>query len=279
MSGAALLAALAVLAAAGAIRELAADHGERLRERLGRGLRRLQANGERPGRAAAALDLEGRIRRAGLDGSLGQRTVLAAKAAGAATGAALWALTSSSFPPRASLLLLAAWACGGFLAPDLVLERIARERDRALRVALADALDLIALEAGSGIAITRALGTVASRSVGPLAEEVGRALAAIEAGAPTAAVLADLGAKAGSGELALAGRALARSHRLGSPVGEELRAQAAALRREQTRAVREAAERAAPKIQLVVALGLVPAALLIIAAALLAHADSLLVGL
>jgi tight adherence protein C len=51
-----------------------------------------------------------------------------------------------------------------------------------------------------------------------------------------------------------------------------------ALRRDQRRLVEERAARAAPKIQLVVALVLVPSVLLMIAAALIANGDRLLTG-
>ena len=61
-------------------------------------------------------------------------------------------------------------------------------------------------------------------------------------------------------------------------LADQLRRQAASLRRDQRRAVEERAARAAPKIQLVVALILVPSVLLMIAAALIANADVLLSG-
>ena len=64
-----------------------------------------------------------------------------------------------------------------------------------------------------------------------------------------------------------------RSRRYGSPLADQLRRQASALRRDQRRTVEERAARAAPKIQLVVALVLVPSVLLMIAAALIANAD------
>ena len=69
-----------------------------------------------------------------------------------------------------------------------------------------------------------------------------------------------------------------RSRRFGSPLADQLRRQSTALRREQRRAVEERAARAAPKIQLVVALVLVPSVLLMIAAGLIANADVLLSG-
>src|SRR4029079_7759932 len=59
---------------------------------------------------------------------------------------------------------------------------------------------------------------------------------------------------------------------------EPLRLQAAALRRDARRRLEERAARAAPKIQLVVALVLVPSVLLTIAAGLIANAGTLLQG-
>jgi tight adherence protein C len=72
--------------------------------------------------------------------------------------------------------------------------------------------------------------------------------------------------------------AIERSRRYGSPLAEQLRRQSSALRRDQRRLVEEHAARAAPKIQLVIALVLVPSVLLMIAAALIANADVLLSG-
>ena len=72
--------------------------------------------------------------------------------------------------------------------------------------------------------------------------------------------------------------ALERSSRYGSPLADQLREQATALRLDQRRRIEEDAARAAPKIQLVVALVLVPSVLLMIAAALIANSDVLLGG-
>jgi tight adherence protein C len=64
--------------------------------------------------------------------------------------------------------------------------------------------------------------------------------------------------------------ALERSRRHGAPLGETLAAQAREARFALARRVREEAARAGPKIQLVVALLLVPSVLLLVAAALAA---------
>jgi tight adherence protein C len=63
---------------------------------------------------------------------------------------------------------------------------------------------------------------------------------------------------------------LRRAERHGSPLADALAAQARDARAERARAIRERAARAGPKIQLVVALLLVPSVLLLVAAALVA---------
>ena len=63
--------------------------------------------------------------------------------------------------------------------------------------------------------------------------------------------------------------ALDRARRHGAPLGDTLAAQARSARFALARRIREDAARAGPKIQLVVALLLVPSVLLLVAAALL----------
>ena len=62
--------------------------------------------------------------------------------------------------------------------------------------------------------------------------------------------------------------AIARSERHGAPLAPALQSLATEARAEQSRRLRDRAARAAPKIQLVVALVLVPAVMLLVAAVL-----------
>ena len=103
-------------------------------------------------------------------------------------------------------------------------------------------------------------------------------VADLECGHPLADALTTLRERVPGSEIATLCASIERSRRLGSPLADQLRRQAASLRRDQRRAVEEHAARAAPKIQLVVALVLVPSVLLMIAAALIANADILLGG-
>lgn len=271
MSATGALAALAVLLAFAAAHELRAVGGDG-RLRLPFGLR---------GRSAAAalrLGLPTRLRRAGLEGQLSLPAVLIAKLAAAVAGGLVAILAVPAAPGRTAPLVVLALPVAGFLLPDALLERRARQRRRRLLAALPDALDLLAVSASSGRGAMAGLEQVASSGSGPLAQELRVAVAELSCGVPPALALHSLRARVPGGELATLVAAIERSRRFGSPLAEQLRRQAGALRRDGRRAVEERAARAAPKIQLVVALVLVPSVLLMIAAALIANAGTLLAG-
>jgi tight adherence protein C len=206
------------------------------------------------------------------------RTLLAAKCAGIGAGGAIGLLAAPAAPGRLSLLVALALPAAGFLAPDALLERRARHRGMALRGSLPDALDLLATAAAAGRSPLSGLSEIATGE-GPLARELSVLVAETSCGASQSEALESLRERVPAAELAAMCGVIERSRRYGSPLADQLHAQAAALRREERRRVEELAARAAPQIQLVVALVLVPSALLTIVAALIAHADSLLGGL
>ena len=266
-----LLAAVAAVLLAAAVRELAA----------GRDLPGLPVGGVLDRRAASAalrLGLPTRIRRAGLERRLPLAAVLLTKACGALMGALLALATAPAAPGRISLLIAFGFPAAGFLVPDALLERRARLRARRLRGALPDACDLLAVDATTGRGTAAGFAEIAAAGEGPLADELRVAVAELSCGRPLAATLRSLRTRVPGSEVAALCAAIERSRRYGSPLAEQLRRQSSALRRDQRRLVEEHAARAAPKIQLVIALVLVPSVLLMIAAALIANADVLLSG-
>jgi tight adherence protein C len=151
-------------------------------------------------------------------------------------------------------------------------------RRRRLVAALPDALDLLAVGSISGRSTSAGLAELARGGAGPLADELRVTTAETACGEPLSEALRSLRERVPGSEVAALCAAIERSRVLGSPLADQLRRQATALRRAQRRAVEERAARAAPKIQLVVALVLVPSVLLMITAALIANADALLAG-
>ncbi len=271
MSGAGLLAAVAVLLGAAGAREM-------LRGRLASLDRLPYGLDSRSAGAALRLGLPERLRRAGMEGRLPLPAVLVGKVLGALIGATVGMAASPAAPGRTGLLVLIAFPIAGFFVPDALLERRARQRRWQLVAALPDALDLLAVSAGSGRGPAAGIEQLARAGEGPLAEELRLTVAELSCGVPLSSALRSLRARVPGSELATLIAAIERSRKFGSPLADQLRRQATALRRDSRRAVEERAARAAPKIQLVVALVLVPSVLLMIAAGLIANAGTLLAG-
>jgi tight adherence protein C len=273
----ATVAAVAVLLAFAAAWELLADREEELRAAIRRLARRLIGDRVRSvADAALALGLAERLERAGMADRFGPGAVLAAKLAGVLSGLGCAALAVSALPGRLGVLATPLLAVAGFLAPDALLERAARLRRAQLVGALPDALDILAVGVAAGRSPAKVMRDLAADRGGPLSGELAVTVAALDCGSDQATALADLRRRVGGPELGALAASLERSRRLGSPLAEQLQAQAGALRVQARRRAEETAARAAPKIQLVVALVLVPSVLLMILAAIVAHSDELL---
>jgi tight adherence protein C len=260
---AALSAALATLAAA----ELAATRRRRPRGRaISLLLRALHARARARGRPGAA-GLQERLDAGGV-------RVAAADFAVARAGAALAGLLAIAplawaAPGRTGIALLLAGPAAGHLAPAAWLARRTRGRAAAVERELADVLDLLRVAVAAGLSPLRAMGEVGGRHTGVLAAELRRAAARRSLGVPAERVLDELARRTpGEGVPALTA-ALRRAERHGAPLTGALAAQAREARSRAAARTIEAAARAAPRIQLVVALLLVPSVLALVAAALL----------
>lgn len=220
--------------------------------------------------ATGALpELERRLAEAGRPGGLRAADLLAAKAAGAALGAAAGVAAGAVLPGRLALLAAVAGPCGGFLAPEVWLARRRGERQAAARRDLPGLLDLLRVAVDAGLSLPEALGEVARRSRAPLARLWGGVAGQVAVGVPLADALERHRAELPIPEVEAFTRALVRARRHGAPLSETLAAQARDARMARRRAIQEEAARAGPKMQLVVALMLVPSVMLIVAAALL----------
>ena len=266
MTRAWVLAALAGALAASGLVELA---GARRRGRRWECTARLvRALGRRAGPAwrDAPRGLSARVDAAGLGADTAD--VMAVKL-GAAPVAAFAALALMPLAPgRLGFALLSVAPAAGFLAPDLWLRARARARARVIEAEQADVLDLLRVAVGAGLGPWRALREVGRRHPGVLAGELGAAARRVALGVPAEDALARLERRCPAAGTRALTAVLRRADRLGAPPGRALAALAEEARGRQARRAAEHAARAAPKIQLVVALLLVPSVLALVAAAL-----------
>jgi tight adherence protein C len=261
------IAALAgALLAAGLVELGASSRHATRRPRRPRALAAVMAVlGRRLGRRAPA-SLAARIDAAGVWVGVGE--VMAVKAA-CVPAAALAALSVASLAPgRLGTALAVLAPAAGFMAPDAWLRARSRARARRMEAEEADVLELLRVAVGAGLSPWRALAEVGRRHPGLLAGELAGAARRVALGVPAEQALTRLERRCPTGGMPSLAAVLRRADRLGASPGRALAALAAEARAREARRAAERAAKAAPKIQLVVALLLVPSVLLLVAAAL-----------
>jgi tight adherence protein C len=214
--------------------------------------------------------LVARIAAAGHPGGFGVRELKAAKLAAALAGAMTGVMLGALAPGRLGLATAAAGPVAGFFAPDRWLTKLARQRAAAAQRELPALLDLLRVTVDAGLPLPAAIAEVGRRASGPLAAEWRRAGRETSLGIPLHDSLAGTATRLPLPEVAALTAALARAARHGAPLSATLAAQAEGARLARRRRIQEEAAKAGPKIQLVVALLLVPSVLLLVAAALTA---------
>ena len=258
-----LLATLASLAAAAGLTDLLALRRPRRRREPLRAVAKLGAKlGVNP-----AGGLAQRVAAAGIDRPTSEIVALQAGLALLATLVA--APLAALAPGRLGLALLLAAPAAGYLAPEYALRARARARGKAMEAELPDVLDLMRVAIAAGLAPRRALKEVGKRHPGTLAKELQRTADRTTMGESAERALTQLEARAPATGIPQFVAALKRAERHGAPLGGALAAQAAEARSLRAAHRSEQAAKAAPKIQLVVTLLLVPAVLLLVAAALI----------
>jgi tight adherence protein C len=236
--------------------------------RMARGVAVLARLGRRLGVPAPPGDLGSRLAAAGLGATVRSADAMAIKAGAGAAVALAAAPVLAALPLRLTVVALPAAAAAGFLAPDLWLVRRARRRAARAGLELADVLDLLRVAIAAGLPVSRGLTEVGRRRGGLVATELATVAERLALGMPRAEALAALQRSLPLPAIGALTAAIVRADRHGAPLAPALTALALQARADRARALHEQAARAAPRIQLAVALLLVPAVLLVVAAGL-----------
>jgi tight adherence protein C len=186
-----------------------------------------------------------------------------ARVAGA-LGAALIAGITTAGRGIVSIVAAAVIGALALVAFDAWMASTARQRRHEILRELPDVLDMISVAMAAGVGTGAALRLASQSSVGPIALELARAEDELRLGVSRRQALADLSARVGLPELRRAVGAVRDGEELGAPLSHVLADQARSIRIAQREEVRMRAATAAPKIQLVVALTMVPAAMMLV---------------
>ena len=174
--------------------------------------------------AGAVTALGRRVELAGLSWPVERFLILKLVLAGGAlvTGLVMASLSGSSM----TVLLTVAAAIVGYLAPDVVLSRLAQERQLAIANALPDTLDQLTICVEAGLGFDAAMTRTARSGHGPLAVEMTRVLQELRVGVPRAEALSSLLERTDVPELRQFVHAMVQAESYGVPISRVLRAQA-----------------------------------------------------
>lgn len=221
--------------------------------------------GERRRRRAGRL-----LVRAGNPGGMTVRGYANRKAALTSLGAGAGALVAISGGGPACLAL---GAGSGWIGLDLWLDRRGRARQGRIERDLPDFLDIIAVTVAAGLGYRAALGRVAAGLGGPLGEEIDLVLREIELGRSRREAFEQLARRNDCEPLARFVTAQLQAEELGVPLGEAIGDIAEEMRRETYQAARRRAQRASPRVSLIVTATIAPASLILIVAGLIIGTD------
>jgi tight adherence protein C len=163
-------------------------------------------------------------------------------AAGAAAGY-LFAKQLGFHGTRFFLVMIIA-TVAGYIAPDSILNRKAEDRQKRIRRAMPDTMDLLTISVEAGLGFDSALAQVVQHVPGPLSLELGRMLQEVQLGRSRADAFRDLAARTDVEEMSAFTLAMIQADIFGVSVSKVLRAQAKELRVKR----RQSAERIAMQI-------------------------------
>lgn len=155
-------------------------------------------------------------------------------------------------------------AAAAFFLPDLWLHSKVKERQKAIRLALPDTLDLLTISVEAGLGFDSALSKVVNNTSGPLAVEFFRMLQEVQLGTPRSQAFRNLGERTDVPELNSFVMAMLQADIFGISVGKVLRVQAQEMRTKRRQTAEEVAMKAPVKIVFPLVLCIFPALLVVV---------------
>ncbi len=211
-------------------------------------------------------ELDRRLLLAGLEGRLDPSLVYLAKGVGAAVFAFVFGAVPSivGAPGFWTVPALVLGALFGFTAPDLLLSFRADARQTAIRRALPEALDLMAISVQAGVGLEQAVTIVTERLPGALGDELARFLHEVQLGFSRREALVSLRDRTSCPELATFVLSLLQADALGIAIGEVLKTQAGEIRAKRRQLARERAAKAPVRLLFPLIFGILPALFVVI---------------
>ena len=151
-------------------------------------------------------------------------------------------------PGAQGMLVVAAVAVVGFLAPMMLLRRAAKNRQTRFWKALPDSLDLLTTCVEAGLSLDFAFQRVAARQKGPVGEEIDRMLREKAVGQTRREALTAMADRIDLPDVNVFVNSVIQAETLGTSIGQVLRIQSRQLRVRRRQRAEQMARQAAPKM-------------------------------
>jgi tight adherence protein C len=174
--------------------------------------------------------IEQRLLLAGASAGWTLERILAIKALFALTGAGLAVLRLLTAPSFVGVFLSLALGAFGYFLPDVLLRIKTDKRQQVIRRALADTVDQLTIAVQAGLGLDAAIARLAVTGEGPLAVEFARVSQDVRAGMRRGNALLAMSDRVQLPELRQLVVALAQAEKLGVPIAQTMKVQAAELR-------------------------------------------------
>ena len=173
---------------------------------------------------------------------------------------------AAGLEPNTKLALVVLGAGAGYLGPSHVLDKRRAARQRSIRHALSDALDLLVVCVEAGLSLGAGIARVSrefTRTSPPLCEELRIVTAEMSAGKGNAESLRGLADRIGIEEVGSLVAMMVQSERFGTSIADALRIQADGMRKDRLQKAEERAQKASVRMLVPAALFIFPATLII----------------
>ena len=163
----------------------------------------------------------------------------------------LFALFSTSLVGKPNMLLALGGLGLGYLLPGMALARMAKRRAHRIRLALADALDLLVVSVEAGLGLDQALqrvGAELSFAYPDLSDELKLINLELRAGKPRSEALRNMADRSGVDDLGSLVTMLIQTDKFGTSVAQSLRVYSETLRTKRRQRAEEAAAKTGVKM-------------------------------
>jgi tight adherence protein C len=163
----------------------------------------------------------------------------------------IFAFCASPILARPNMLMALGGLGLGYILPGMVLARLAKRRQKKIRLSLADALDLLVVSVEAGLGLDQALNRVGAElkfAYPELAEELNLINLELRAGKARADALRNLADRTGVDDLSALVTMLIQTDKFGTSVAQSLRVYSETLRTKRRQRAEEAAAKTGVKM-------------------------------